>query len=84
MPPICHKNGLEVVKEPKLTRLNKFDNMLIARKIPFMFISQLPVSRMEALKGKSTLVPSTGETKVAGGGVECAEEGWQSLLPGRI
>ena len=57
MPPICHKNGLEIVEEPKLTRLNKFDNMLIARKIPFMFICQLPVSRMEALKGKSTLVP---------------------------
>ena len=57
MPPICHKNGLEIVTEPKLQRLTKFDNVLIARKIPFMFISQLPKSRMEALKGKSTLVP---------------------------
>ena len=57
MPPICHKNGLEIVNEPKLQRLTKFDNVLIARKIPFMFISQLPKSRMEALKGKSTLVP---------------------------
>ena len=57
MPPTCHKNGLEIVAEPKLQKLTKFDNVLIARKIPFMFISQLPKSRMEALKGKSTLVP---------------------------
>ena len=61
MPPTCHKNGLEIVEVPELARLNKFDNMLLARKILFMFVSQLPVSRMEALKGKVTLVPIEGE-----------------------
>ena len=30
MPPICHKNGLEIVAEPKLQKLTKFDNVLIA------------------------------------------------------
>ena len=61
MPPTCHKNGLEIDDVPELTRLNKFDNMLLARKILFMFVSQLPVSRMEALKGKVTLVPIEGD-----------------------
>ena len=57
MPPTCHRNMLILVKEPVLEGLTKFENMLIARKIPFMYISLLPVSRMDALKGKVTLVP---------------------------
>ena len=61
MPPTCHKNKLEIQEVEELLRLNKFDNMLIARIIIFMFISQLPMSRMEALKGKVTLVPIEGE-----------------------
>ena len=61
MPPACHKNKLEIEEAEELLRLNKFDNMLIARIILFMFISQLPMSRMEALKGKVTLVPIEGE-----------------------
>ena len=61
MPPTCHKNKLEIEEAEELLRLNKFDNMLIARIILFMFISQLPMSRMEALKGKVTLVPIEGE-----------------------
>ena len=61
MPPTCHKNKLEIEEAEELLRLNKFDNMLIARIILFMFISQLPMSRMEALKGKVTLVPIQGE-----------------------
>ena len=61
MPPTCHRNKLEIEEAEELLRLNKFDNMLIARIILFMFISQLPMSRMEALKGKVTLVPIEGE-----------------------
>ena len=61
MPSTCHMNKLEIKDVEELLRLNKFDNMLIARIILFMFISQLPMSRMEALKGKVTLVPIEGE-----------------------
>ena len=61
MPSICHRNKLWINEAEELLRLNKFDNMLIARIILFMFISQLPMSRMEALKGKVTLVPIEGE-----------------------
>ena len=57
MPPTCQNNKLQIKEAEELLRLNKFDNMLIARIILFMFISQLPMSRMEALKGKVTLVP---------------------------
>ena len=57
MPPTSHKNKLSVKNAPQLQRLSKFDNMLIAKKIPFMFISRLAVSRMDALKGKVILVP---------------------------
>ena len=64
MPPTCHRNKLEIEEAEELLRLNKFDNMLIARIILFMFISQLPMSRMEALKGKVTLVPIQGEDVV--------------------
>ena len=46
IPPTCHKNKLEIKDAEELLRLNKFDNMLIARIILFMFISQLPMSRM--------------------------------------
>ena len=61
MPPTCQMNKLEINDVEELLKLNKFDNMLIARIILFMFISQLPMSRMEALKGKVTLVPIQGE-----------------------
>ena len=61
MPPICHMNKLWIKDAEELLRLNKFDNILIARILLFMFISQLPMSRMEALKGKVTLVPIQGE-----------------------
>ena len=61
MPPTCHMNKLWIKDAEELLRLNKFDNMLIARIILFMFISQLPMSRMEALRGKVTLVPIEGE-----------------------
>ena len=61
MPSTCHRNKLWINEAEELLRLNKFDNMLIARIILFMFISQLPMSRMEALKGKVTLVPIEGE-----------------------
>ena len=61
IPPTCHKNKLEIKDAEELLRLNKFDNMLIAKIVLFMFISQLPMSRMEALKGKVTLVPIQGE-----------------------
>ena len=64
MPPTCHMNKLEIKDVEELLRLNKFDNMLIARIVLFMFISQLPMSRMEALKGKVTLVPIQGEDVV--------------------
>ena len=64
MPPTCHRNKLEIQEAEELLRLNKFDNMLIARIALFMFISQLPMSRMEALKGKVTLVPIQGEDVV--------------------
>ena len=61
MPPTCNRNKLQIKEAEELLRLNKFDNILIARIILFMFISQLPMSRMEALKGKVTLVPIQGE-----------------------
>ena len=61
MPSTCHMNKLEIKDVEELLRLNKFDNMLIAKIVLFMFISQLPMSRMEALKGKVTLVPIQGE-----------------------
>ena len=52
MPPTCHKNKLEIIDHPDLQWLTKFENTLIATEIPFMFITRLRVSRMEALKGK--------------------------------
>ena len=61
MPSTCHMNKLEIKDVEELLRLTKFDNMLIAKIVLFMFISQLPMSRMEALKGKVTLVPIQGE-----------------------
>ena len=61
MPPTCHMNKLWIKEAEALLRLNKFDNMLIAKIVLFMFITQLPMSRMEALKGKVTLVPIQGE-----------------------
>ena len=61
MPPTCHMNKLWIQEAEALLRLNKFDNILIARILLFMFISQLPMSRMEALKGKVTLVPIQGD-----------------------
>ena len=61
MPPTCHMNKLWINDAKELLRLTKFDNILIARILLFMFISQLPMSRMEALKGKVTLVPIQGD-----------------------
>ena len=61
MPSTCHMNKLEIKDVEELLRLTKFDNMLIAKIVLFMFISQLPMSRMEALKGKVTLVPIQGD-----------------------
>ena len=43
MPPTCHKNKLEIKDVEELLKLNKFDNMLIARIVLFMFIAQLPI-----------------------------------------
>ncbi len=57
MPPMCANNKLIIKTEPLLELLTKFENVLIARVIPFMFIIQLPVSRMTALKGKVVTVP---------------------------
>ncbi len=57
MPPMCAKNMLTINKEPTLESLTKFENVLIAKMILFMFIYNLPVSRMSALKGKMTAVP---------------------------
>ena len=57
MPPKCHKNGLDIIEAPELMDLTQFENMLIATCILFMFITKLPVSRMDAVKGKLTLVP---------------------------
>ena len=57
MPPKSHRNSLDVVEVPELVDLTQFENMLIARELPFMFITKLPVSRMDAVKGKLTLVP---------------------------
>ena len=61
MPPTCQMNKLEINDVKELLRLTKFDNILIARILLFMFISQLPMSRMEALTGKVTLVPIQGD-----------------------
>ena len=57
MPPKSHRNSLEIVHVPQLVELTQFENMLIGTEIPFMFITKLPVSRMDAVKGKLTLVP---------------------------
>ena len=57
MPPKSHRNNLEIVHVPQLVELTQFENMLIGTEIPFMFITKLPVSRMDAVKGKLTLVP---------------------------
>ena len=57
MPPMCQNNKLSINHEPKLERLTRLENSLIAREINFMFIHELPVSRMWCQKGKVTLVP---------------------------
>ena len=57
MPPMCQKNKLSINHEPKLERLTRLENSLIAREINFMFIRELPVSRMWCQQGKVTLVP---------------------------
>ena len=57
MPPKSHKNSLDIVEVPELVDLSQFENMLIATELPFMFITKLPVSRMDAVRGKLTLVP---------------------------
>ena len=57
MPPMCHNNKLSINHEPKLERLTRLENSLIAREIYFMFIRELPVSRMWCQQGKVTLVP---------------------------
>ncbi len=62
MPPICHKNMLEIITDPRLEDLTKIENTLIARNIPFMHIEPKPVSRMAALKGKMVLVPIQEES----------------------
>lgn len=65
MPPMCTKNKLEIKCEPDLESLTPFENSLIAKKIPFMFIHQLPSSRMSGMKGKVTLVPIQDEDIMA-------------------
>ena len=57
MPPMCQNNKLSINHEPKLERLTRLENSLIAREIYFMFIRELPVSRMWCQQGKVTLVP---------------------------
>ena len=57
MPPMCQSNKLSINHEPKLERLTGLENSLIAREINFMFIRELPVSRMWCQQGKVTLVP---------------------------
>ena len=57
MPPMCQKNKLSINHEPKLERLTRLENSFIAREINFMFIRELPVSRMWCQQGKVTLVP---------------------------
>ena len=47
MPPMCQKNKLSINHEPKLERLTRQENSLIARELNFMFICELPVSRQE-------------------------------------
>ena len=54
---MCQKNKLSINHEPKLERLTRLENSLIAREINFMFIRELPVSRMWCQQGKVTLVP---------------------------
>ena len=46
MPPLCNNNKLTINTEPKLERLTRLENCLIARDIHFMFIHEKPVSRM--------------------------------------
>ena len=57
MPPMCKNNKLTINDEPKLERLTRLENCLIARDIHFMFIHEKPVSRMWCQTGKVTLVP---------------------------
>ena len=57
MPPMCKNNKLAIQDEPKLERLTRLENCLIARDIHFMFIHEKPVSRMWCQTGKVTLVP---------------------------
>ena len=57
MPPLCEKNKLSINHEPKLEKLTRLENVLIARDIYFMFIHEKPVSRMWCQTGKVTLVP---------------------------
>ena len=57
MPPMCQKSKLSISHEPKLERLTRLKNSLIARELNFMFIRELPVSRMWCQQGKVTLVP---------------------------
>jgi hypothetical protein len=74
MPPMCAKNKLEIKSEPELESLTNFENSLIAKKIPFMFIHQLPSSRMSGMRGKVTLVPIEDEDIIA-----TVEAGMQQL-----
>merc|ERR1712016_209288 len=55
--PVCKNNKLTIQDEPKLERLTRLENCLIARDIHFMFIHEKPVSRMWCQTGKVTLVP---------------------------
>ena len=54
---MCKNNKLAIQDEPKLERLTRLENCLIARDIHFMFIHEKPVSRMWCQTGKVTLVP---------------------------
>ena len=65
MPAKSHRNNLEIIHAPQLVDLTQFENMLIGTEIPFMFITKLPVSRMDAVKGKLTLVPIQEEDVMA-------------------
>ena len=59
MPPLCHKNGLELDVIPPELQLSDLSTVLIARTILFVKIFKLPKSRWPAIVDKVVNVPIT-------------------------
>ena len=61
MPPQSLKNGLTCEPIPEVLILNDLETTLIAKKILFMKISKLPVSRWSSIKDKTVNIPINDE-----------------------